>query len=194
MIYILDYDGVLAIPFAKSQPFPHTVQCLHEMYADGKNILLLASFNPKACEALISWGVDHLFSCMRYGSNDGWNPPFDENFTNNMKKSIQITNMLHEMVIANIPIEKYSIAFFDDTKENIDDVANLRFSPLNITPVLVASMQGITSEQVCDPYNRDLEMKIILQNEVYATIIVQLFEVLGNDTFSFLGLLFSYLS
>lgn len=121
-LIILDFDGVLGIPYTHP---PKIYDGLHDLLTElSKTYLLaLASFNPEAYPTLIANKLDHLFCAFRAGHNHNHPAPVAPEYkgpTLGLCKAMQIESILdNELKDTQVS----SITFFDDDDYNIELVS-----------------------------------------------------------------------
>jgi predicted phosphatase len=120
-ILVLDFDGVLAIPWTNPvQLYPQIPVLLKQLQET--HTLVLASFNPTAIRELRRFDVLQYFSATRAGVHD--NVEITEFLTNlgELCKAKQIASM-QEQHLADKKDEDYH--FFDDDPYNLEQVTKL---------------------------------------------------------------------
>ncbi len=121
-LLILDFDGVLAIPYTNpEEPYPQVINQLQTLHARG-NILAVASFNPMCLIALERWQVKHLFTGIRAGCNNKLNDQeiyTDQVHRIDLQKSKQIINLLDNELKYH---QHLPVLFLDDDPKNIENV------------------------------------------------------------------------
>lgn len=120
-LLILDFDGVVAIPWTNPEEhYPQIPEAVRMLHAAGY-VLCIASYNPRAFEAVKRWGLDKYFAAVRCGANHAWHTSgekYKEDDRLDMRKHRQILNMLEtDMTEKNVNVGK--IVFFDDDVDNI---------------------------------------------------------------------------
>ena len=140
-ILIFDFDGVLAKKWTHPEKFfPSIPSLIKELSVD--NILGVASFNPCAEIAIKRWGLDHLFTCMRCGSNKKWEEGFyDKDDRLEMTKYGQIIDMLNNELLG---YDHNNIIFFDDDQWNIHNVNRV----LSIQSILIDGFVGLKRDDI----------------------------------------------
>jgi len=124
-IIILDFDGVLCIPYTHpEEPYPHMDALLAQLLAH-EFTLCVASFNPLSRPALRRWGWFERFKAIRCGSNYHWDDETeiysDITHRDDLCKSKQIADIL-ESELNEFGFTPEHCAFFDDTPFNLDAV------------------------------------------------------------------------
>ena len=140
-LLVLDFDGVVAIPWTNpEQHYPQIPDILERLVAAGY-VLAIASYNPRAFEAVKRWGLGQYFTAVRCGANHAWHmtgETYKEDDGLEMRKHRQILSMIEtDMAHLNVSVEQ--TAFFDDDINNISLVQ--RELPL-VESILVDEKEG----------------------------------------------------
>lgn len=134
-VLVLDFDGVLAVPYTNpEEPYKGVPQLIERLDQKGY-ILCMASYNPRAIEAVRNWGLSHCFFGMRAGFNDVWEGDYKEEYRTDMSKSRQIQSMTSIL-------QNKKILFFDDDPVNVELVKK----EIGCECILVDNKTGLTKE------------------------------------------------
>lgn len=124
VVHVFDFDGVLAAPYTHPELlFPGVEKLLQKLY-DTDNVVLVASFNPRAYHVMRDLYEAGVVSNIRAGSNDQqWWLQGDGVYRDKqhrqlpLSKSVMIQDMTRQLVHTQRPT-----FFYDDDEENIENV------------------------------------------------------------------------
>lgn len=138
-VLFLDFDGPLAN--SRGDPHPQILQLIPNLASE--YILCLASFNPYADRVLAKWGLAKYFRAFRAGSHEapGRLSYYGSWEDMDLSKAEQITSILEEELAE---YDRIEAAFFDDLKENLDEVEK----DLDIACYLIDPEVGLLGKDV----------------------------------------------
>lgn len=147
-VLILDFDGVLAIPYTNpTQLYPQVPALLKEL--SQTHTLVLASFNPTAIAELRRFDVLQYFSATRAGVHD--NVEISEFISDlgELCKAKQIASM-QEQQLADKKDEDYH--FFDDCVYNLQQVTELL---PQVKCHYIDEDAGLTADRILEALSQD---------------------------------------
>ena len=121
-LLVFDFDGVLAIPWTNPERhYDQIPDAIKKIFESGDYVLAVASYNPLAHAAIVRWGLENYFSCIRCGANHSWHTDgthYSEDYRVGMSKHRQIGSMI-ENEINELAVGLDGVFFFDDDPDNI---------------------------------------------------------------------------